>query len=173
MNIEISELCPADQQLEGTVKWFDTQRGFGFVSVAGYDADFLLHQNVVQQFGRTSIAENVGVQFRFVATNSGFRVTHLLHLTAAPEEPTDGHEDQPDFVHNQTVPAKVKWFDGKKGYGFVNRFGSSEDIFVGVNVLRQSTFADLNAGEAVRVQIAETAGRKSVYRLYDWNDLAA
>ena len=47
-------------------------------------------------------------------------------------------------------PARVKWFDKGKGFGFANVFGRPEDVFIHVEVLRQSGFADLQAGEADR-----------------------
>jgi cold shock CspA family protein len=52
-------------------------------------------------------------------------------------------------------PARVKWFDKGKGFGFANVFAGSEDVFVHIEVLRLSGFADLAAGEAVCLRIIE------------------
>ena len=38
--------------------------------------------------------------------------------------------------------ARVKWFDKAKGFGFANIWGSSEDVFVHVEILRSSGLAD-------------------------------
>lgn len=52
-------------------------------------------------------------------------------------------------------PARVKWFDKAKGFGFANIFGRSDDVFIHVEVLRRSGLADLQPGEAVGVRITE------------------
>ena len=60
-------------------------------------------------------------------------------------------------------PARVKWFDKGKGFGFANVFGRPEDVFIHAEVLRVSGFADLAAGEAVALRIVEgKRGRMAV-----------
>jgi cold shock protein len=52
-------------------------------------------------------------------------------------------------------PARVKWFDKAKGFGFANIFGRPEDVFLHVEVLRRSGLADLQPGEAVALRVTE------------------
>jgi CspA family cold shock protein len=61
--------------------------------------------------------------------------------------------DQLDQVVLQ--PARVKWFDKGKGFGFANVFGSDADIFVHVEVLRRSGLADLAPGEALALRVID------------------
>lgn len=152
----------------GTVKWFDASRGFGFVVVAHMSADFLLHKNTLQSFGIASISEGAIVEFDYTPSPNGFRITQIIDAQPAPETNEKAKVTVPDVVLEETVPARVKWFDAKKGYGFVNAFGSMDDIFVGASVLRQAMLSSLEAGQAVSVQIAITDDRKSVYRIHDW-----
>ena len=44
-------------KLKGTVKWFDTTKGFGFLLVDDDKGDVLLHANVLRNFGRGSVVE--------------------------------------------------------------------------------------------------------------------
>lgn len=50
-------------------------------------------------------------------------------------------------------PARVKWFDKAKGFGFANIFGSAEDVFLHIDVLRQSGLCDLQTGEALAMRV--------------------
>ncbi|NPV47731.1 MAG: cold shock domain-containing protein [Armatimonadetes bacterium] len=47
---------------------------------------------------------------------------------------------------------RVKWFDAKKGYGFIERPGQ-EDVFVHYSTIRQKGFRTLDDGEEVEFDI--------------------
>ena len=47
---------------------------------------------------------------------------------------------------------RVKWFDAKKGYGFIERPGE-EDVFVHYSAIRQKGFRTLDDGEEVEFEI--------------------
>ncbi len=58
------------------------------------------------------------------------------------------------------VPARVKWFDRAKGFGFANVWGHPEDVFIHAEVLRRSGLAELPPGEAVGLRVIE--GRRGL-----------
>ena len=60
----------------------------------------------------------------------------------------------PDVVAAIPIePARVKWFDKSKGFGFANAFGRNDDIFLHIEVLRQSGLSDLQPGEALALRV--------------------
>ncbi len=65
-------------------------------------------------------------------------------------------------------PARVKWFDKGKGFGFANVFGRPEDVFIHIEVLRVSGFADLQAGEAVCLRIIEGKRGRMAMQVASW-----
>lgn len=64
--------------------------------------------------------------------------------------------------------ARVKWFDKGKGFGFANVFGLPDDVFIHVEVLRHSGFADLQAGEAVCLRIIEGKRGRMAVQVLSW-----
>jgi CspA family cold shock protein len=49
---------------------------------------------------------------------------------------------------------KVKWFDGKKGYGFIEQEGG-KDVFVHFSNISGSGFRTLEDGETVEFEVVE------------------
>ena len=48
---------------QGTVKWFNAEKGFGFISPDGGDADVFVHHSQIQTNGYRSLDENQRVEF--------------------------------------------------------------------------------------------------------------
>ena len=69
-------------------------------------------------------------------------------------------------------PARVKWFDKGKGFGFANVFGDTEDVFIHVEVLRVSGFADLQPGEAVCLRITNGKRGRMALQVMSWEAAA-
>jgi len=149
----------ARSQLRGHVKWFDPGKGFGFVVAEDGGPDILLHANVLRNFGQSSVTDGAGIEIVAQNTKRGMQAVEVLGI-----EPPEGGEIPQDVLADDTVdldnagplvPARVKWFDKGKGFGFANVFGESQDVFIHIEVLRHSGFADLQPGEAVGLRVIE------------------
>ncbi len=49
---------------------------------------------------------------------------------------------------SETVNGTVKWFDAKKGFGFIQQ-SAGEDVFVHFSAIKGNGFRTLNEGQAV------------------------
>ncbi|MFP4328187.1 MAG: cold-shock protein [Paracoccaceae bacterium] len=148
------------QRLTGQVKWFDPVKGFGFVIADEGGPDILLHANVLRNFGQSSVADGARIEIETQRTERGLQATEVLSIT--PPDPSeclplaDFEEIDPDVIRSAPLePARVKWFDKGKGFGFANVFGKGEDVFVHIEVLRRSGLADLQPGEALAIRTVE------------------
>ena len=48
----------------------------------------------------------------------------------------------------------VKWFNGAKGYGFIQR-STGEDVFVHFSAIQSDGYRSLNEGEAVEFELQQ------------------
>lgn len=146
--------------LTGIVKWFDPVKGFGFVVADSGGPDILLHVNVLRNFGQSSVADGSRVELYAQQTDRGVQATQVTAI-----HPPEGAQaavladivglDLALIAAAPLLPARVKWFDKAKGFGFANVFGKREDVFLHVEVLRQSGLSDLQPGEALAMRVIE------------------
>ncbi|MCA0919994.1 cold-shock protein [Pseudooceanicola nanhaiensis] len=158
--------------MTGVVKWFDPARGFGFVVSDEGGPDILLHANVLRNFGQSTIADAARVTIMAQQTARGVQATELLDIEI-PQSQAAVLEDfqslaPEDLAAAPLEPARVKWFDKVKGFGFANVFGRPEDVFIHVEVLRASGLADLQPGEALAMRIMEGRRGRMATQIFAW-----
>ncbi|MDT3444583.1 MULTISPECIES: cold-shock protein [Pseudofrankia] len=56
---------------QGTVKWFNAEKGFGFISVDGGGPDVFVHFSAIVADGYKSLDEGQNVQFEIVQGQKG------------------------------------------------------------------------------------------------------
>jgi CspA family cold shock protein len=147
-------------EMHGHIKWFDPAKGFGFVVAETGGPDILLHANVLRNFGQGSVADGAAISMMVTRTDRGLQAVDIINI-----KPPEGGEAAPlgdmehftaeDIAKCPVQPARVKWFDKGKGFGFANVFGDDADIFLHVEVLRRSGLGDLATGEAVGLRAME------------------
>ena len=54
-----------------------------------------------------------------------------------------------------SMNGKVKWFNGQKGYGFIEREDKEKDVFIHVSALRDAGMKGLEDGQALTFDIEE------------------
>jgi CspA family cold shock protein len=154
--------------VHGRVKWFDVGKGFGFILDDAGGPDILLHANVLRNFGQGSVADEARIAVLAQSTARGAQAVEVLSI-----EPPEGALSEGDVVDLAPdvafVPARVKWFDKGKGFGFANVFAHAEDVFVHVEVLRRCGLADLQPGEAVAIKVVEGPRGKMAAEVRSWD----
>jgi len=56
---------------QGTVKWFNAEKGFGFIAQDGGGADVFVHHSAIQADGYRSLDENQRVEFEVTQGQKG------------------------------------------------------------------------------------------------------
>ena len=161
------------QQIQGLVKWFDPAKGYGFVVSDEGGPDILLHVNVLRNFGQSSVADGARIEIVTHQTDRGVQAVEVLSILPPERDDTpilsDFAELDMDILRDEPLePARVKWFDKGKGFGFANVFGRGEDVFLHVEVLRQSGLADLQPGEALAMRVIDGKRGRMAVEVLAW-----
>lgn len=161
------------RRVQGQVKWFDPTKGFGFVTAEVAGPDILLHANVLRNFGQGSVADGSHIDIIVQQTQRGLQAVEVISITPPPSDAVMPLRDMVDFTPEDIIsrpvePARVKWFDKVKGFGFANVFGNSEDVFVHVEILRRSGLSDLQSGEAIGLRIVDGERGRMAIDVVSW-----
>jgi cold shock protein len=154
--------------VRGRVKWFDIAKGYGFVVADDQNGDILLHSNVLKVYGFTSVAEGAEIIVDVQKTDRGRQAVEVVEILPAAEAAAP-----PEVLNGAPLsalePARVKWFDRGKGFGFVNIFGKPEDVFLHMEVLRQFGYGEVTAGDVLAVRVSEGARGPMVFEVRSWD----
>jgi CspA family cold shock protein len=104
---------------QGTVRWFDAERGFGFIAVGDDVEDLFVHASeIVGDDGTRLLREGQVVEFE---VGEGDRGPQARRVRVTGDQAVDA---------SVGVLGTVTWYEPSKGYGFVTPDGGGAEIFV-------------------------------------------
>ncbi|AYW76780.1 cold-shock protein [Propionibacterium acidifaciens] len=65
----------------GTVKWFNAEKGYGFIAVDGSSDDVFVHYSVIETSGFRSLDEGQKVEFDVTQGPKGQQAEHVKPLS--------------------------------------------------------------------------------------------
>ncbi len=162
---------PAQVVGEGTgvVKFFNAQKGFGFVVRDDGAEDVFVHISAVEQAGLTGLAEGQPLGFTLVDRGGRISATDLkidgepLPVTdrgpprdrdAAPRAGGGAGAGGPQrTLTGEKATGTVKFFNAMKGFGFIQRDDGQPDAFVHISAVERAGMTSLNEGDRLSFEL--------------------
>ena len=148
-----------------TVKWFNAEKGFGFVSLTDGSGDVFLHVNALQATGYKAVNPGATLQVRLSNGQKGRQVDQVISVDEATADV--GRPARPqalDLPRHHVEPGAaveivgaVKWYNPEKGFGFIAPQGGGKDVFVHVTALERAGLGPLQEGQLVSMNVVPGA----------------
>lgn len=170
------QVIASGPEIEATVKWFNGEKGFGFVELADGSGDVFLHANSLSQAGHDSVSPGATLVVRIGQGPKGRQVAEVISVdesTAQPERPRQvggfgggprqgggfgggrAPRPAPDLSNAEDVRGTVKWYNSTKGFGFITPETGGKDIFVHASALERSGVQNLSEGQSANVKVVQ------------------
>ena len=158
---------------KGTVKWFNSTKGFGFITPDDGTDDLFVHQSAIHSQGFRSLAENEEVEYQVTEERGKKKAIEVTGPGGAFVK-GDGRAGQmgmggpggaPGGAPQASPPRKwppglppsegkqigtVKWFNSEKGFGFIEPQDGGADLFVHQSAIHARGFRSLMEGATTR-----------------------
>jgi CspA family cold shock protein len=149
---------------KGVVKFFNGQKGFGFIVRDDGGEDVFVHISAVERAGLAGLAEGQPLSFTLVDRGGRVSATDLkiegepLPVTdRAPRDRVPGGPGGTGGPQRQLTGEKasgtVKFFNAMKGFGFIQRDDGQPDAFVHISAVERAGMPSLNEGDRLEFEL--------------------
>jgi len=165
------------------VKWYNPEKGFGFVELTDGSGEAFLHVSAMERVGHSALEPGTTLIVRTGQGQRGPQVVEVVSVdtsTAEPQAPRSSRQGpfgsgaggsrfsgssgsrgparSVDLSRAREERGTVKWYNAEKGFGFITPDDGGKDLFVHRSTVERSGGTDLPEGLRVRVKII--AGQK-------------
>ena len=131
---------------QGKVKFFNAQKGFGFIQRDEGGEDVFVHISQVERAGLEGLAEGQELQFNLVDRGGKVSAADLQVVgdVIKVEQKSAGPQRE---LTGEKATGTVKFFNSMKGFGFITRDDGKEDAFVHISAVERSGLQGINEGD--------------------------
>ena len=145
----------ASDGADGTVSWYDGEKGFGFVTPDSGGEDLFVHVRALPG-GVSELSEGDRVTYDVGASDKGLQARNIQLVRGAPAALDRGRsaprpEAGGSVRGGQGVVAR---YDDERGFGFITPDAGGADLFVHVSVVRGAD--GLQEGDRVRYKVRQS-----------------
>ena len=155
---------------KGTVKFFNSQKGFGFIQQETGGEDIFVHISAVERAGLEGLAEGQELEFNLVDRGGKVSAQDLQVVgdVIAVEQKTVAPQRE---LTGEKATGTVKFFNSMKGFGFLTRDDGQPDAFVHISAVERSGLQEINEGERFEFDLeVDRRGKHSAVNLVPVQD---
>jgi CspA family cold shock protein len=147
---------------KGVVKFFNPQKGFGFIVRDDGGEDVFVHISAVEQAGLTDLADGQPLEFTLVDRGGRISATNLrIEGDPMPVERSGGAGAGAGAgaggpqrqLTGEKASGTVKFFNAMKGFGFIQRDDGQPDAFVHISAVERAGIPTLNEGDRLEFEL--------------------
>ena len=137
---------------KGIVKFFNPQKGFGFIVRDDGGEDVFVHISAVEQAGLTDLADGQPLEFTLVDRGGRISATNL-RIDGEPIAVERAERAPQRQLTGEKASGTVKFFNAMKGFGFIQRDDGQPDAFVHISAVERAGIPTLNEGDRLEFEI--------------------
>ena len=148
---------------KGVVKFFNPQKGFGFIVRDDGGEDVFVHISAVEQAGLTDLADGQPLEFTLVDRGGRISATNIKIEGEPMAVERSGGGAAGGFGGGDRGPQRqltgekasgtVKFFNAMKGFGFIQRDDGQPDAFVHISAVERAGMPSLNEGDRLEFEL--------------------
>src|SRR4051812_24926752 len=153
-------------EAKGVVKFFNPQKGFGFIVRDDGGEDVFVHISAVEGAGLTDLADGQPLEFTLVDRGGRISATDLkiegepMEVVRTPraeggfgDRAGGGDRGPQRQLTGEKAQGTVKFFNSMKGFGFISRDDGQPDAFVHISAVERAGMPSLNEGDRLEFEI--------------------
>ena len=137
---------------KGVVKFFNPQKGFGFIVRDDGGEDVFVHISAVEQAGLTDLADGQPLEFTLVDRGGRVSATNL-RIEGEPMAVERAERGPQRQLTGEKAQGTVKFFNSMKGFGFIQRDDGQPDAFVHISAVERAGMPTLNEGDRLAFEL--------------------
>ena len=148
------------ERIEAHVKWYNPEKGYGFLNRENNPADIMIHFSNLDQVGCPYVKEGDRVICDISHGKSGLYVVQVIEVKFGSSEPRTLYgfygsrftSFDPEGLED--IEGAIKWYNPDKGYGFILPDDGRKEIFLHSSVLRAAGYKSLEPGIRVLARVS-------------------
>jgi CspA family cold shock protein len=137
---------------KGVVKFFNPQKGFGFIVRDDGGEDVFVHISAVEQAGLSDLADGQPLEFTLVDRGGRISATNL-RIDGDPMPVERAAATPQRQLTGEKASGTVKFFNAMKGFGFIQRDDGQPDAFVHISAVERAGIPTLNEGDRLEFEL--------------------
>lgn len=160
----------------GTVKFFNAAKGFGFIAPEDGSPDVFVHVSALERSGVGGLGDGDLVSFDLERDRKSGKMAAVNIAVLGAGQPAQRRPAPGGFSHDRrdapmgrsSAPRArsegavsgsgqgvVKWFNPAKGFGFILPSAGGEDIFVHISAVERAGLRELQEGQTVSYELEQ------------------